>query len=293
MKILVTGAAGQVGHELLRLGSAFDVVGFPRAELDITDLGAVTAKVREVNPGLIINAAAYTAVDKAESEEDVAFAVNRDGAGNLAAACAEIDIPLIHISTDYVFDGSKDSPYVEDDPVKPANVYGRSKEAGEAAVREKLSKHIIMRTSWVFGAHGPNFVKSIIRLSNSRDKLGIVDDQYGGPTSAQAIAKASLIIAATIADGEEKWGTYHFSGAPVTTWYGFTNAIIAEGKALIANPPEVDAITTEEYPTPASRPLNSRLDCEKIRNTFGIPQPSWEVNLKDVLDELVTLEESS
>lgn len=287
MRIIITGAAGQVGTELITQAPeyAHEVIALPRAELDIADKNNVLAVVADRTPDIIINAGAYTAVDKAEDEKELAFRVNRDGSENLADACANLNIPLIHISTDYVFDGSKPSAYLETDPVKPVNAYGASKEAGETAIRNKLDKHIILRTSWVFSAHGGNFVKSMIRLANDRDELNIVSDQKGGPTAAADIAQTCLKIAASLSENPS-WGTYHYSGAPDTNWFEFAKEIINRSASLIKKQPSVNPITTADYPTPAARPANSVMNCEKIKNTFGITQPSWKDSLDKVISQL-------
>ncbi len=287
MRIIVTGAAGQVGTELQIKApqQGHETISFPRSELDITDRENVLKIVPEHQPDIIINAGAYTAVDKAESEQEQAFLVNRDGSENLATACSELNIPLIHISTDYVFDGTKTSAYLETDPVIPVNAYGASKEAGETAIRNTLEKHIILRTSWVFSAHGGNFVKSMIRLANDRDELNIVADQKGGPTAASDIAETCLAIAGKLPENPA-WGTYHYSGEPDTNWYEFAKEIINRASPLIEKAPAINPITTADYPTPAARPSNSVMNCRKIKNTFGINQPSWKDSLDKVISQL-------
>ena len=288
MRILITGAAGQVGTELSLIGPTrgHEIISFTRTEFDITDKTSVLAVVSENKPDIVINPAAYTAVDKAESEKEQAELVNKTGPEYLANACAKNAIPLIHISTDYVFDGTKDGPYVETDPIQPVNAYGASKEAGETAIRQVLEQHIIMRTSWVFSCHGGNFVKSMIKLGNNRERLTIVSDQHGGPTSATDIALASLQIAEHIADGNKSWGTYHFSGAPATNWCEFAKEIFKRSAGLVTEVPVVEAIPTSAYPTPAKRPHNCVMNCEKILNTFNIKQPSWVDSLDKVIQEL-------
>ncbi len=288
MRILVTGAAGQVGTELVLSGSkkGHEILGFTRKDLDITNEDVVLRTISDLTPDVVINPAAYTAVDQAETDRELAYIINRDGPANLAKACSKNNIPLIHISTDYVYDGSKSGAYTENDPVQPVNVYGASKEAGEAAIREILDQHIIMRTSWVFSSHGGNFVKSMLRLGHNRDELNIVADQRGGPTSASDIAGASIRIAEHVHSQSDLWGTYHFSGAPETSWYEFAQEIFNQASGLVAKAPTVRPIPTTDYPTPARRPLNSVMNCEKIFKAFGIQQPAWKNSLNKVLQEL-------
>jgi dTDP-4-dehydrorhamnose reductase len=288
MTLLVTGAGGQVGQELARLCTKAkgDAVLLTRQDLDITNADAVAAKIEARQPSMVVNAAAYTAVDRAEEEVEQANAVNRDAPGHLARACAQAGIPLIHISTDYVFDGTKDGPYSETDPVHPLGVYGASKEAGERAVREAHRDHIILRTSWVYAAHGQNFVRTMLRVGAERDALGVVNDQHGTPTSAADIAAAVLAIADRIAAGKrDGWGTYHYTAKQATTWHGFAAEIFEQ--ANLVKSPTVDAIPTSAYPTPAARPANSVLDCRLIDIVFAPPRRPWQEGLADVLDELL------
>src|SRR5438874_3404296 len=288
MKLLVLGSAGQIGHELCRFAWPADyrVAGFDRAEVDITDQGAVTAAVDRERPDIVINAAAYTAVDRAESEPDAAWAGNCAGPGYLAAACRSDGIPLIHISTDYVFDGSKKGPYREDDPVNPLGVYGHSKEAGDRAVRQALAEHVILRTAWVYSAHGHNFVKTMLRLAAERPVLRVVADQIGSPTSAADIAQTIAVIVRRIGTGDRHWGTYHFAGSGAATWHGFAEAIFELASPCRGTPPKVEAITTADYPTPARRPANSVLDCRRIGEVFGIVPRPWREALAEVIGEL-------
>ncbi|WP_420402575.1 dTDP-4-dehydrorhamnose reductase [Nisaea sp.] len=291
--ILVTGAGGQVGTELLaRAGKhGQEATGLLRADLDISDAQAVHAAVKAAQPSLIVNAAAYTAVDKAEEDRDAAYAINRDGPANLAAAAKDAGIPLIHISTDYVFDGSKDGAWLERDPVAPLGVYGASKEAGEQAVRAALNEHVIMRTSWVYAAHGGNFVKTMLRVGKERDELRVVADQFGAPTSAGDIADAILTIATRIRDGEtDGWGTYHFTAEGRTSWHGFAEAIFARAEKVWGRRPSVAPIPSSEYPTPAKRPGNSVLDCAKIIAAFDVPRRNWQDGLDEVLEVLLAEE---
>lgn len=285
MNILITGADGQVGRELvLQLQNRATVLAANRAALDITDSAAVERTVAGFRPDVIINAAAYTAVDKAESDADTAYAVNRDAVRHLAQAAAAHKAVLLHISTDYVFDGTAEAPYRETDPVNPQSVYGKSKLAGEQAAAA-CPRHIILRTAWVFGAHGGNFVKTMLRLGRERDSLGIVADQHGAPTPAADIAAALIAIAErSQAPGFADWGVYHFSGCPYTSWHGFAEQIFqaAAAQNLLPKIPEIKAITTADYPTPARRPANSRLDCGKIRRVFGIEAANWQAALADL-----------
>lgn len=286
-KILVTGANGQVGWELMRRADKFGVaaVGTDSKALDITDPDAVAAMVQPGVFDLVVNAAAYTAVDKAESEPEKAYAVNRDGPAFLAQACAKAGIPLIHISTDYVFDGNKQGPYVEDDPINPINVYGASKAAGEQAVRECWERHIILRTSWVYGMHGNNFVKTMLRLARERDELRVVADQWGCPTAARDIAETILSIVERQI-GDRQWGTCHYCGEGSTTWQGFAEAVIAVSLRHGGRHIPVRPITTADYPTPAKRPTNSVLDCAKIRTVFDIASRDWKESLQEVVKEI-------
>lgn len=286
MTVLVTGASGQVGKALAQ--SAWPDTLTPRfadrAVLDIADPVAVEAAIG-TDVKLVINAAAYTAVDRAESDSDAADAGNHLGPANLARACAARGIPLIHISTDYVFDGSQTSPYRETDPTGPTGVYGATKLAGEEAVRRLVPHHIILRTAWVFSDQPPNFLLTMLRLAGERDTLNVVDDQHGGPTAAQDIAAALITIAQAIGvDGFDGWGTYHFAGAPVTTWFGFAAAIFEEVKRSGRPAPRLNAIPTTDYPTPARRPPSSVLDCARIAQQFGIAQPDWKAAMSGIID---------
>lgn len=281
MKILVTGAGGQVGQALQKLAPphGIDIVALDRQALDITDKSAVRERVRDLSPDVVINAAAYTAVDKAEEEIDAAFAANAEGAENLALACAAGDIPLLHISTDFVFDGKKAGAYLEEDAVAPLSVYGKSKAEGEARVASVSHKYIILRTAWVFGG-AQNFVNTMLRLAKSHKELNIVDDQTGGPTAADDIAASLLKIAKDVQEtGFQSWGIFHYCGAPAITWYGFAKAIFARCPEV----PKLNPIPTEDYPVPAERPKNSVLDCSKINRVFGIDQPDWQKALSGIL----------
>lgn len=278
-KVLVTGAKGQVGSELVKLAPAgFTVIGLGSAQLDITDQEQVNAAVALHQPDLIINAAAYTAVDKAESDSDNAYAVNEKAVAWLAQAAVQADIPLFHISTDYVFDGESTTPYKETDPVNPQSVYGASKLAGEQALAAIHSKYIILRTSWVFGAEGNNFVKTMLRLGKESDELSVVADQYGCPTSAASIADVLWKLAELYKQKASlPWGIYHFSNSPACTWHGFAVEIFkqAKEKGLIDKEPKVNAITTAEYPTPAKRPVWSVLSYDKLEALLSEKVPKW------------------
>ncbi len=288
MKILVTGANGQVGYCLQQQlkNTNWELVALTRTELDISNTQAVENVVQQIRPDIIINAAAYTAVDKAEQERELAFAINRDGPANLARAAKKIDAAILHISTDYVFAGDASGHYNEDAPTAPQGVYGQSKLEGEQAVIAANDKHIILRTAWVFGEHGNNFVKTMIRLGGNRDTLGIVADQEGGPTYAGDIARALVVIAQQYAAGKTiPWGIYHYSGLPHVSWFGFAQHIFAEveqAKLYQKTIPQLNAITTADYPTPAKRPANSKLDCVKIERAFGITASDWQSALKNI-----------
>jgi len=288
MKVLVTGARGQVGSELILQGEklGLHMLATGRDELDITRQNAVSSFIQARQPDIVINAAAYTAVDKAESEPELAYAINRDGAKNLARACADNNIPLLHISTDYVYDGNKAEAYSETDTPNPQGVYGKSKLKGEHAIESTLKQYIILRTSWVFGANGNNFVKTMLRLGKEREVLKVVADQHGGPTWAGDMATTLLKLVKRWAEDKIlPWGTYHYSGQPATSWHGFAEVIFkqAEELKMIDKRPRVEPITTAEYPTPAQRPLNSILDCGKLAQQLDIDQSDWHTGLRQVL----------
>ena len=287
MKLLVLGAGGQVGRELLRAAwpAGWQVEGRTRAEVDLGDAVALRQAIVDLRPDLVINAGAYTAVDRAEGDRDAAFAVNGVAPGVIGRAATAIGAAVIHFSTDYVFDGAGGGGRVEDDPVAPLGVYGASKEAGERALREATARHVILRTSWVFAAHGTNFVRTMWRLGSERPDLRVVGDQRGCPTAAAAIAAATVRIARRIAQGDAAWGTFHFAGAPATSWAGLAEAVFVEMERRTGRRPQLAAITTAEYPTPARRPANSVLDCGRIFRTYGIEAPDWRADLSVVLDE--------
>lgn len=289
MRVLVFGGDGQLGQEFRRLGGrdGHQVIALTKSQADITRPAVALAAVRDAGAEAVVNAAAYTAVDRAENEPELAFSVNRDGARHVAAACAEQGLPMVHISTDYVFDGTKQGAYAADDPVAPMGVYGASKEAGERAVRDAHDRHVILRTSWVFGAYGHNFVKTMLRLGAEREELGVVGDQLGCPTPAPDLAAAVLDILPLL--GKGRWGTYHYCGAGRTSWHGFAKQIFELREAITgAPPPRLRAIATAEYPTPAARPANSELDCSGFAAAFGFAPRSWKPGLAEVLDQLLT-----
>ena len=290
MTVLITGANGQLGQELVRLGQAFDaeVHSCGRQQLDITDENRIQQILMRFSPDVVINAAAYTHVDRAEDESDLAYAVNKNGPAALARYCAANGLALIHISTDYVFDGTKGRPYRESDPVAPLSVYGHSKAQGESSIRSVLTRHIIVRTSWLYGVHRPNFVKTILKLATEKTVLRVVADQFGSPTSAADLAQAVLTIAKKISANEKfDWGTYHFCGKGITTWHGMAEKIIELAAAhtdLTAR--QVEAITTAQWPTPAKRPLYSVLDCTRLTNQFGIEPQPWQQSLQKTIERI-------
>jgi dTDP-4-dehydrorhamnose reductase len=285
VKLLVFGRSGQVATSLSALaGPDLAVTCLSRAEADLADPAACAAAVARADADAVINAAAYTAVDRAEEEEVLAHRINAAAPGAIAAACADRALPFVHLSTDYVFDGTGDRSWREDDDTSPLNVYGRSKLAGERAVATVGGAHAIMRTSWVFSAHGANFVKTMLRVGAERERLTVVDDQHGGPTPADAIAEAAVTIARTLARGQGETGVFHFSGAPDTTWCGFARAIFA--RTGWTRLPEIAPVTTDAWPTPARRPANSRLDCSRIAAVFGIERPDWTAGVARTLAAL-------
>ena len=286
MRVLILGKSGQVSRELARLSwpGQIDVFQLGRDACDFSSPSTIASAIEPIAPDFVINAAAYTAVDRAESEPGLAMAINGDAPTEIARICERIGAALAHISTDYVFDGRKAGAYVEDDPVCPLSVYGRTKEAGEAGIRSNMARYVIVRTSWVFAGHGANFVKTMLRLGAERPELRVVADQHGAPTSARDIAQTLQKMVLARADGRGTWGTFHFTSREPTTWYGFAKAI-NEGVGF-ASPPKMTPITTAEYPTPAARPANSVLDCSRIQQEFGIFQPSWRDALSNMLAEV-------
>ena len=279
MRVLVFGKTGQVARELQRYGG---VVALGRAEADLSDPVACAAIIAQTEADVILNAAAYTGVDAAETDTNMAYRVNSDAPTAMAEAAATRAIPFLHISTDYVFDGAGTIPWSEEDRISPMSVYGASKLKGEQGARAAGGSHAILRTSWVVSAHGNNFVKTMLRLGAEREALTIVADQVGGPTPARAIAAALMEIAAQLKTDPGKSGTYHFAGAPDTSWADFAREIFRQAEIACA----VTDIPSSAYPTPAARPKNSRLDCSKINTIFGINRPDWRVGLSDILSDL-------
>jgi dTDP-4-dehydrorhamnose reductase len=295
-KILLTGVNGQVGHALKTKLLQHEVIPLSREQLDLTKVHDIRRIVREVKPILIINPAAYTMVDKAESEPDLTYAINATATQVLAEEAARLNAGLIHFSTDYVYDGTKNSPYLESDEVNPVSVYGKSKLAGEEAIRSVGLPHLILRTSWVYGVYGKNFLKTILRLAAERDSLRIVADQFGAPTSNGSIADGIVqLVEAWQPSQENQTGVYHFTNAGSTSWHGFSCEIVNEYNqlrkiknwpVLKANVEKITAIATAEYTTPAARPANSILDNAKLKRVFTIELPSWQHGLQQVMQTL-------
>ena len=279
--ILVFGGNGQLGQELTRAAAARATVlrALSHTEADIVDASAIATALALWKPSLVVNAAAYTKVDMAETELDEARRGNEIGPGILAVECARAGIPMVHISTDYVFDGSKDGAYLESDPVCPISAYGRSKSAGEDAVRSHLKHHVILRTAWVYSEFGHNFLKTVLRLAATHDELRIVSDQHGSPTSAGELAEAVLNVAAAFIHDRTLAGTYHFTAAGVTTWHGFASRAVAVAAPVTGRNPRVIPIETSEYPTAAKRPENSHLDCRLFVKKFGFLPRHWTVGV--------------
>lgn len=279
MKLLVFGKTGQVAKELQKAGPC---MALGRDEADLRNPQACAQAVFTHRPNAVINAAAFTAVDRAETQEAAASVINGEAPAAMADAAARLGIPFLHISTDYVFDGAKDQPRMPDDIPAPINAYGRSKLAGEAGVVAAGGTYAILRTAWVFSAHGSNFVKTMYRLGNERSALSVVEDQVGGPTPAAGIAAALLTMAGAMHKGGGKSGIYHYAGTPAVSWKAFAEEIFSQTGQQVT----LTGITTANYPAPAARPLNSRLDCRSLATVFGIPQPDWRSALVQVLTEL-------
>jgi dTDP-4-dehydrorhamnose reductase len=281
MKFFVTGAEGQLARCLAeRAGAGLDIVCAGRPRFDLLAPEAAIATVLAARPDALVNAAAYTAVDKAETEPHLAFAINRDGAAAMARAAAALRIPFIHISTDYVFSGAKPEPYVEGDETGPLGVYGQSKLEGEIAVRAAAPRHAILRTSWVYSPFGANFVKTMLRFAREREALNIVDDQIGCPTAADDLAGAVLAVAQAMAAAPELAGTFHAAGQGSTSWFGLAREIFAVSSGAGLRAPALSPIPTSAYPTPARRPRNSSLDSAKLAREFGFVFPSWQSGVR-------------
>ena len=291
VRVLIAGSAGQVARALVAAAPAagLHVTALGRPDLDLTDPVSVDAALDKVRPDIVINAAAYTAVDQAETDEDGAFALNAKAPGNLAAAAARLGAPILHLSTDYVFDGSKPAPYVEADPVSPLGVYGRSKLAGEEAVAAANPRHLIFRTAWVYSPVGKNFAKTMLRVAEARGALSVVHDQVGNPTSAADIAAALWKIAGRITAEPSalRAGTYHMTASGEASWAEFAEEIMRVSANLGGPSASVARITSAEYPTPTRRPANSRLDCTKLSRAFGVILPHWQPSTRACVEELV------
>jgi dTDP-4-dehydrorhamnose reductase len=287
--ILVFGGGGQLGQELVRTAKAraIPLTALTRAEADLTDAGTVARAIARYRPAAVVNAGGYTKVDRAETELDEARKGNELGPAQLAQACAAASLPLVHVSTDYVFDGTKPSAYTETDAPCPVNIYGRTKLAGEEAIRRRLTRHVILRTAWIYSEFGHNFLKTIVRLASTRDELRVVSDQRGNPTSTRQLADAILRILPRLLTEEQVWGTYHFSGTGVTTWHGFACRIVAAQAPLTSRHPLVTAITSAGYPTAARRPANSTLDCARFAQVFGFRAAPWPDEVEAVTRALI------
>jgi dTDP-4-dehydrorhamnose reductase len=291
MRILVLGGSGQLGTEIraLTMPSGLELVAPPRAEIDISDAAAIERLVAAEPWTAVINAAGYTYVDRAEQEEALAFAVNTEAAGRLAAATGSRGIPFIHVSTDYVFDGRKGAPYVESDAPSPLNAYGRTKLAGEQKVTAANPRHVILRSAWLFSAHGNNFVRTILRLAVEHERLTVVADQVGCPTAAHDLARACLSVTLNCAADPSRaaYGIYHFASAETATWFDFAKAIVEQARGRLARLPDVVPTTTARYDSPTARPADSRLDCTAIGKAFGIAPPSWRPMLAATVQSLL------
>jgi dTDP-4-dehydrorhamnose reductase len=289
-KVFVTGIHGQLCKSLADLAGEYpelNMVFNGRPEFDLGATAKAERIVHDAKPDLILNAAAYTAVDKAESEPDLAFAVNCEGAAAMARVARDLDIPIIHVSTDYVFSGQSSNPYVETDATGPLGIYGASKLAGEDAVRNITSKHCILRTSWVYSEHGNNFVKTMLRLGAERETLRVVADQRGCPTFAGDLAAAALAIVTVLGGVQKSFGTFHAAGQGTTTWAELAKEIFAVKSRMGLSVPRIESITTGDYPTPARRPMNSVLDCSKLADVFGIVLPPWQQSLRGCVESLL------
>jgi dTDP-4-dehydrorhamnose reductase len=293
MRLLIAGWQGQIARGLVEAAPACPDVtacAVGRAALDICEARSIERALSQIEPSIVINSAAYTAVDKAESEAERAFALNRDGAKMLAEAAARRGIPIIHISTDYVYDGRKSEPYVEGDATHPMSIYGSSKLEGEDAVRQANSKHIVLRTSWIFSPSGRNFVKTMLAQAAEGKRLRVVNDQRGSPTYAPHLVAAILELARQLSarKGDAgRWGVYHAAGTGTTTWLGLAEEVFRRSAALGGPTAEVEAISSADYPTPAARPANSQLDCTKLERTFGLRLPTWQVGVAECVQRII------
>ncbi|MBY3253046.1 dTDP-4-dehydrorhamnose reductase [Rhizobium laguerreae] len=290
MRIAVTGKSGQVTSALQALNvPGIEIIAIGRPELDLLEPSMVSEIIEEIKPDVVVSSAAYTAVDKAESDEAAAFAINRDGARAIAAAAAELSLPVIHLSTDYVFDGDKPERYVESDPVGPVSVYGRSKLEGECAVAAANENHVILRTAWVYSTFGHNFVKTMLRLAETREELSVVNDQLGCPTSANDIAEAIVKIADRLAkdSSPDLRGVFHLAGSGEISWAGFARYILSILEEKTGRRITVKDISTADYPTAAKRPANSRLCCDKLRSLYGVNMPEWRISARAAVTKLL------
>jgi dTDP-4-dehydrorhamnose reductase len=299
VRLYLIGSEGQIARSLYEAVEGDDRIAIgrsTRSELDLLQPNSIQRALSSFSPDVVINPAAYTAVDKAESEADLAFSINRDGAGAVAAAAQELAIPVIHLSTDYVFDGKKSTPYVETDPVAPQNVYGRSKLAGEIAVAAACERHIILRTAWVYAPFGANFVRTMVRLGSERDRLKVVNDQIGCPTYAPDIARAIISIAQSIHSSgwrPELAGVTHLAGPDEVTWFTFASEIMQLVKARGGRAAIIDPIPTADYPTAAVRPANSRLNCDRLGSLFNLRLPTLPSALENCVDRLLGLSDKT
>jgi len=287
MKILLTGSGGQLGYELKRsLAPLGEVIACDRSRLDLGDLVALRETVRRLAPAIIVNAAAWTAVDAAETDHEMAFAINAAAPGALAEETKRLGALLVHYSTDYVFDGEKPAPYSEDDAPVSRSIYGQSKLAGEQAIAVTGCRHLVLRTSWVFGRHGQNFLKTILRLARERDTLDVVADQIGAPTWTRHLADATALL---LGQGETPRGIYHLTAQGETSWHGYAATLCAEAQrlGLLARTPQIRRIASAEFSRPAPRPANSRLDCTRLFRASGIALPDWRVGVTDCLTDMI------
>jgi dTDP-4-dehydrorhamnose reductase len=290
MKVLLTGSKGQLGQEVEKLGmnAGLDIIPMDLPEIDITDSEMLTQIFSDLKPSIVINAAAYTAVDLAETQKDICYAVNSAGPANLTQLCDKYNARLIHISTDYVFDGKGNTPYHEDDPVSPVNVYGHSKAEGESAVIAGSGKHLVLRTSWLYGKYGKNFVKTMLRMGQEKKVIKVVNDQYGCPTCAYDLAKVIIIIAQQLESKSDTWGIYQYCGNGITTWYDFAVSIFQfAGEIGVNKIPVITSIPTSQFPTAAKRPLYTALDCSKTKSSFGVEIYPWRQSLKKTIQQII------